>query len=397
MASSKNSRKVLMVLESNYPTEGGGGAEGQLRTLCRYLKAHGVPVSVIVPMRADGAQQEHDSVDGVRVWRIPFPKLRKIGGAVMLARLVFALFRRRREYHVIHAHMANNMAVACCAVGCLLGKPVIVKITGSLELDQGFLDARQRGPGVQMKRWLFRSATYFQATSNEIRDRLLEQGISSARVRVIPNAVDTPRFATLNTAATRAGDHPATAVCVGRLSAEKAPDVLLDAWLEAFPPDAKVRLLLVGDGAMREVLERRIEEFRRGEQIRLLGPQRDITPYLAEADIAVLPSLHEGLSNALLEYMAAGLPVLGTRISGTVDFIEHGLNGWLVEPGDRGQLAAGLRALLETDHVRLRAMGEAARQRVVSRARTDIVVGQLADLYEIDMAVPKPVPQNRIA
>lgn len=391
----KSGRKVLMVLESNYPTEGGGGAEGQLRTINRYLNTRGIPVSVIVPMRSDGVQREHDSVDGVPVWRIPYPKVRKIGGLVMLCRLAAALYWRRRDYDVIHAHMAHNMAAVASAAGRLLGKPVIVKVTGSMEMDDGILDVAHHGPGAFIKRALFRCATYFQATSQEIRDRLIEIGIAAGRIRVIPNAVDIERFASAANREDGPGDRPMTAIYVGRLSEEKAPGILLSAWLEAFSVDAPVRLLLVGDGAMRESLKRQIADAGRENQVVLLGPQADVGAFLAQADLAVLPSLHEGLSNALLEYMAAGLPVLGTRVSGTVDFIKPGLNGWLVEPGDSAALAENLRMLAAMDRAALRAKGMVARQHVMSRARIDAVVGQLAELYQLDAGLLKTAPQHR--
>src|SRR5690606_3129742 len=211
------------------------------------LRARGVPVSVIVPMRSDGIQREYDSVDGVPVWRIPYPKVRKIGGLVLLWRLAASLVRRRREYDVIHAHMAHNMAALCCAMGRLLGKPVVVKVTGSLEMDGGILDVNHSSPGAAIKRALFRLATYFQATSREIRDRLTGIGIAADRVHVIPNAVDLDRFAPVANRVREEGS-PFTAACVGRLSEEKAPDILIDAWISAFPADARVRLLLVGDG-----------------------------------------------------------------------------------------------------------------------------------------------------
>ncbi|HEX7046972.1 MAG TPA: glycosyltransferase family 4 protein [Gammaproteobacteria bacterium] len=396
MTLDKGDRKVLMVLESNYPTEGGGGAEGQLRTICRYLKEHDIPVSIIVPMRQDGAQCEHDSIDGVSVWRIPYPKLRKVGGFVMLARLMIALFKRCRDYHVIHVHMAHNMASVSSAVGWLLGKTVIVKITGSLEMADGVLDSGRRSPGVVIKRWLLRHATYFQATSHEIRNRLIENGIDANRVRVIPNAVDLARFAAMTKSRDASTGRPMTMIYVGRLSEEKAPDVLLEAWIDAIPVDSRAQLMLIGDGAMRASLEQKITQAGRAGQVVLHGPQEDIGPFLAQADVAVLPSLYEGLSNALLEYMASGLPVLGTRVSGTVDFIEDGQCGWLVEPGDKEQLAGRLRTLMSMDRARLREMGEMACQRVASRARIERVIGQLAELYEIDADLLKHKPQGKL-
>lgn len=391
---STRGQRILMVLESNYPTEGGGGAEGQLRTICRYLKQCCIPVRVIIPMRADGIPVEHDTVDDVPVWRIRYPRLRKIGGMVLLAKLACALIAQRNQYDVIHAHMANNMAAVCCALGQLLGKTVVVKITGSLELDQGVLDTSQRKPAFMLKRMLFRRATWFQATSIEIRDRLIENGIVADRIRVIPNAVDVARFAAQKDDAGAASSGALTGVYVGRLSPEKAPDLLVAAWLDAVPFDSKARLLLIGDGAMHEALATQIATAGREHQVQLLGPQEDVAQFLQTADFAVIPSLYEGLSNALLEYMAAGLPVLGTRVSGNVDFIDAQC-GWLVEAGDQQAMAEQLRQVMHVDRPLLRQMGAAARRRVASRARIDAVIAQLAELYEIDTGLLQQAPQNK--
>lgn len=394
MDMSRQGRRILMVLESNYPTEGGGGAEGQLRTICRYLRKCCIPVRVIIPMRADGIPVEYDTVDDVPVWRIRYPRLRKIGGVVLLAKLARALVAQRHEYDVIHAHMANNMAAVCCGLGRLLGKTVVVKITGSLELDKGVLDTSQRNPAFMLKRMLFRQATYFQATSIEIRDRLVENGISPERIRVIPNAVDVARFSMVEDGGRPARDSAPTAIYVGRLSPEKAPDLLIAAWIESVPADSAAKLLLVGDGAMRDQLAVQIKTAGRDHQVRLLGAQEDVTQFLKIADFAIIPSLYEGLSNALLEFMAAGLPVLGTRVSGNVDFIDAQC-GWLVDAGDQQALARQLKNVMRIDRALLRQMGAAARRRVTSRARIDAVIAQLAELYEIDAGLLKQAPANK--
>jgi len=380
-----------MILESCFPTEGGGGAEGQVRTLSGYLRQCGVPVTIVVPMVPHGLQREHDEVDGVPVWRIPYPRIRKLGGFVMMARFAWFLFRNRRNYEVIHAHIANNLAVMSSLAGRALGKTVIVKMTGSLELAQGILDSGTKNLALSLKRGALKRANYFQATSSEIQERLLENGFHADRVKVIPNAVDVDRFA--DAARNRKADapHPRTAVYVGRLEPDKGTDVLVDAWIEAFGKREGIQLLLVGEGGQRNLLEQMISEHGREQDIRLLGPQVDVGPFLASADFAVLPSRYEGLSNALLEYMAAGLPVLGTRVSGTVDYIEQGRCGWLVDSDNKAQLVTQLRYIANLDMETLQKLGAQARHYVVARARIDNVVAQLAGLYEIESAFIKQV------
>lgn len=384
MKSRMSEQEVIMVLESCFPTEGGGGAEGQVRTLSRYMTAQGIPVRIVVPMAPRGLQQEHDMVDGVAVWRIPYPPIRKIGALVMIAKLAWFLFRRRRHYRVIHAHIAHNLAAVSSVAGRLLGKTVIVKATGSLELAEGILDRNNRRLAATLKRAGLKNATWFQATSREIEKCLLENGFEPGRIRVIPNAVDIERFSHRPGAAHRHDDAPLTAVYVGRLENDKGTDVLVSAWIAAFPQGANVRLLLIGEGSQRALLERTIVENGRENDVRLMGAQEDVSRFLAEADFAVLPSRHEGLSNALLECMAAGLPVLGTRVSGTVDFIQPERCGWLVDPADGAQMAGQLKRIAALGRATLETMGSRARQKVSDLARIDAVTRKLLALYEID-------------
>lgn len=377
-------RKVLMVLESCYPTEGGGGAEGQVRTLCRYLSERGIPVEIIAPLTREAPQVVHDVIDGVPVWRIPYPQVRLVGGFMMLLRLATFLVRHRREYDVVHAHIAHNMAAVSCIFGRLLGKTVIVKLTGWLEIKHGVLAPGWR-PFMMLKRATLHLAHYIQATSSQIRDRLVARGFREDRVCVIPNAVDIRRFCGMRDVS-QAGN-ALTGVYVGRLVPEKGLDTLVAAWIAAFSANDRVKLMLVGEGALRDELGALIRRHGREHQLQLLGARADVEVFLAAADFGVLPSLYEGLSNTLLEYMAAGLPVLGTRVSGTEDFIEHGTCGWIVEPGDTAAMAACLREIGGMDHAALASLGAAARQRVTARAGIDAVVARLAELYDMTAAL----------
>ncbi len=375
--------RVLFVLESAFPVYGSGGAEAQVRILASALQARGIPVQLISPRVSYGDPLEHENINGLSVWRITYPYVRLLGGLVLLARLAWYLIRKRRHYDVIHAHIAHNMAAVACAVGALLGKPVVVKITGWLEMERGILSNRA-GPLGKLRRLAMRRATFYQATSSEIA-RLLEQcGFARDKIINLPNAVDLSRFH-------RDGmpvggesndcERPLTGVFVGRLVPQKGLDVLLAAWVRAFDPDARVRLIVVGDGPLQESLERQVSEAKREHQIEFVGQSQDVPRYLAIADFGLLPSAFEGLSNTLLEYLSSGLPVIGSRISGTEDFIVTGETGWLFEAGNVSALAECLEQVAAADGTRRSEMGRASRELVAKRAGLDQVVGRLLGLY----------------
>jgi glycosyltransferase involved in cell wall biosynthesis len=288
------------------------------------------------------------------------------------------LWRRRARYDAVHVHIGHHLAVVTCVVGELLRKPVVVKISGWWELEQGLL-ARRRGPLVALARHCLKRATAIQAISTSIAAELARQGFPADRVVVLPNAVDTSRF---RTRAASRPDGPFTAVVVGRLVREKGLEALLDAWAAAFRgKDGAVRLRLVGGGPLDGSLRARANELAIASQVELLGPTDRVEEVLAEADVGVLPSRIEGLSNALLEFMASGLPVIATRVSGSEDFVRPGRNGWLVEVGEVPSLAAALQEAHALRGERLRDLGRNARADVSAAAALDTVVGRLLELY----------------
>ncbi|HZZ92463.1 MAG TPA: glycosyltransferase family 4 protein [Usitatibacter sp.] len=384
---------VLLVLEATFPREGGGGAESQVFTLARCLAARGLRIVVVVPRVAEGPQALRETIEHFEVVRIPYPRTRVLGGIVLLARLAALLVAWRGRYSAIHAHIAHNMAATSTVVGRLLGKPVFVKITGVHEIHGGILDPRPR-LSVRLRRWALRRATRMQATSTRISRLLVDRGFGPAQVALLPNGVDTARFARRSrNAALRGelcGDAPRVGIFVGRLSPEKALFLLLDAWARAFDPRAC--LLLVGEGPLRDELGARARELGIASQVVFAGHRADVGDLLSTADFAILPSHGEGLSNALLEYMAAELPVVGSRVSGTEDFVEAA-HGWLFEPGDGAGLERALRAVSAMPDADLRRMGLAARDRVESLASLDAVTGRLLSLYGLEPAGPLAAAQ----
>ncbi|HXY05925.1 MAG TPA: glycosyltransferase family 4 protein [Burkholderiaceae bacterium] len=375
---------VLMVLESAYPCPVGGGAEGQVRTLSTSLVTRGVKVIVVTPLLYFGPQARTEFIDGAEVVRLRYPRMPMIGGLMMLGQLAWFLVRRRHDYSVVHAHIANNMAALSCLIAPLLGKPVIVKLTGLTEIAGGIL-APRAGVGTQLKKLAVRRARYYQATSSHIGRMLAAAGFRPQKIRQIPNAVDTRSSerpgrdlslrAELCAGASRVG------VFVGRLAPEKGLDVLLNAWAEAFRSRDDVRLLVVGAGVSMESLQTLAQTLGIGQQVLFVGHTPTPARYLAVADFALLPSLQEGLSNALLEAMSAGLPTIGSRISGNEDFIVPGKTGWLFTAGSVPELRACLSAAAQMDLGQIDQMGVAAKRFVNDHASIAAVVGRLLDLY----------------
>lgn len=369
--------RILMVLESEFPVARGGGSEIQLRTLGEALRRRGHRVTVLTPRLALGPQATASRHFGLAVGRLAYPRVRLVGGLLMLARMALFLRGHGRRYDVVHVHIAHHLALVCCAVAPTVGLRSVVKVSGWWELGRGLM--RKDAMLTRVLRPLWRRADAWQAVSTRIAHELVGLGIARERVHDIPNAVDLKRYPMRERA--RPAGTPRTLVFVGRLAPEKDLRNLVRAWADVFAGRADRRLWLVGTGREEKPLRRLVEKLGCTGNIEFLGHRDDVATVLAEADVGVLPSLMEGLSNTLLEFMASGMPVLASRVSGSEDLVRDGQTGWLHEPGDATGMAAALRAMDADSDERLAAMGRAARAAVERHAASDVIIGRLLATY----------------
>ncbi len=210
-------------------------------------------------------------------------------------------------------------------------------------------------------------------------------GRAGTRTDVIPSGVDTDRFRPGQdrvAAKARLGLAPSTAVVgtVGRLEPRKGTDTLLAALasLRAERPD--VALVVVGEGPLRADLAARAEQLGVASVVRWLGDRTDVDEVLAALDVFVLPSRTEGMSNALLEAMAMGLPVVATAVGGTPEVITDGQSGHLVGADDPASMAAAVDRVL-VDPTGGARLGRAARTVVEERYGARSMVRRLEAVY----------------
>lgn len=371
--------RIVMVVQGYVPSV--GGAERQAITLAQALQQAGHGVRVLCP-RLDPAHGAGPGWhQGVELWRIGYPRWPGIGALVLLLKQAWFMHRTRGSYDAVHVQIADQMGAVAVLAGRLLGKPVVVKFAGSWERERGSL--RRRGLLPKLLRLMLRRASAVQATSRRFVRELAGFGFRGERLHWLPNAVDVSRFAgrAPDVAAPSMGAHR-TLLFVGRLVPDKGLDVLLRAWALTLGRDSGGwRLRLVGEGAQFAALAELARALSIADSVDFVGELESVDEELRRADASVLPSLREGLSNALLEAMAASLPVVATRVSGSEDFIRSGHNGWLCEPGDIDSLAEALSALGATDPGELQRMGRQAREDVERHASLAVVTRQLLQLY----------------
>jgi L-malate glycosyltransferase len=167
---------------------------------------------------------------------------------------------------------------------------------------------------------------------------------------------------------------------VGRLEEQKGHTHLLAALPELVGLIPGLTVLLVGEGREEENLRRQVEELGLSATVRFLGTRRDLAAIYRALDLFVHPSLWEGLPLALLKAMGAGLPVVATRVSGSLEAIENGVNGCLVAPVDPAALARAILELHRQPEMRRR-LGVAARATVRARYSLEAMLQRLEELY----------------
>jgi glycosyltransferase involved in cell wall biosynthesis len=212
------------------------------------------------------------------------------------------------------------------------------------------------------------------------------------RWELIPSGVDVDRFDGGTTAAeakAALGLDPARPVVgtVGRLEERKGHDQFLHGAHEMLVRANGMRpqILIVGDGPLRERLTAQAADLGMADSVRFTGAVTDVRLPLAAMDVFVLPSNAEGMSNALLEAMAARRPVVATAVGGTCEVLDGDGSGTLVPPGDPQALASAVMALL-ADPARAERVGETARRRVIERFSARAMVARLESLYEDRLA-----------
>lgn len=371
--------RVLMVSPQFRPMV--GGYERAAERLSQALVARGHHVTVVAERR-DGVWPALERCDGLTVRRLRVttrPGLHLASGAVALAG--FLLVHGRR-FDVFHVHQYGWAAAVAVLFGRLFGRPVVLKLTGTEE--NSILVALRKDWLPPLLEGLHRRIDAFLASSDRVAEEIERFGIPPERIHRIPNGVDVERLRPLpaperNALRRRLGVEGVTvALYVGRLSQEKNPLGLAEAWRRLGPPE-DARLVFVGDGPEREELARRAAGC--GDSVRMIGSVRDPLEWYQAADLFVLPSIREGLSNSLLEALACALPVVSTPVSGSEDVFAAAEVGVLADGPDAASLAEALQQLL-SDSARRTACSVEARRLAVARFSLDRVTADVVSLYE---------------
>lgn len=352
-----------------------GGMESHVQTLARELSAE---VDVEVLVSNDGRQTVRETLDGMPVTRIG--TLASFASASVNPGMARAI--RQAAADVVHFHHPNPTGVLSYLASGRRG-PLVVTYHSDI--------IRQRVLGAAFAPVLHRflrgahailaSSPDYAASSPVLRRH-------AERVRVIPFGIDAASFERADAeevAEIRARYGPRLVVAAGRLVYYKGFDYLVRAM-----GAVDGRLVILGDGPLRRALQALAEELGVGQRVTLAGAVPELAPWYHAADVFALPAVarSEAFGLVQLEAMAAGTPVVNTRLDSGVPFVSRdGETGITVPPADADALAAALRRLLNDAALRRR-LGDAARERV---RREFSLEGMVADTLAVYREAATPV------
>ncbi|HYV18044.1 MAG TPA: glycosyltransferase [Verrucomicrobiae bacterium] len=351
-----------------------GGAERLLLLSAPRLRALGFDVR-IGTFKDGGALAPSFERAGVPVVHFGARHRRDLGSCLRLAR-----YLKTERIDVLHAHLfyAN---VAARLAGRLAAVPVVLTAHHDTDLWMG--------PHHRfVERVTARLSDRVLTCSEAVRRFAIERhGLSAGRVVTLANAIDVEAIPSGTEARARArallGAAPEDRLVgtLGRLhEPKKGLKPFLSAAARVAAADQRVRFVLIGDGPARQDLERFTASLGLGDRVRFAGERTDVELLLPGFDLLVQPSLWEGFGLSALEGMAAGLPVVASRVGGVPEVIRDGVDGILVPPGDPVRLAEAMTAILR-DPDRAARLGASGRARARREFHVDRLVRETASLY----------------
>lgn len=372
--------KVLYVVDGL----GHGGAERRCLLLAEAAVRAGYRVRVVPVFRAE---HEYPVPDGVELGR-------GLTGPNTPGRRYRLLWREMRDFRpdVYHGFLGTGTLGAVVARAAGVPVRVISLVTGMFE------DYAPPTAERLKARLALACASVGQANSRRVyrfyRDawRIPERNLVN-----IPNFIDADRVPCRDNALRAEvrdelglADDEFVFATVARLDAYKGHDDLLHAAADISADCPKARWVFIGDGPNRAEFEELSEQLQLSGRARFLGLRDDVLRLLQGMDGFILPSLFEGMPNALLEAMAAGLPAIGTRVAGSEELIVPGRTGWLVDIRDRAGLAVAMRECV-ADPAQSIQMGLAGRRRIEQEYHQPVVIERFFQLYR-ELAARRPRP-----
>ncbi len=345
------------------------GTETQLVALIRHLdRARFRPFLCL--LRGENERSKSLEPAGCTVLRLALRSFRH--PATPFKALLLARFLRRQQIDVFQVYFPDSTCFGV-PVARLAGVRHVIRTRNNLGHDRTPL---RRWLSKFYKRWTDVLVANCEACRRAV---LADEGLAPESVVVLENGVDLSRFDDVRPL--RAHSGPRRIGLVANLRPVKGLELFVQAAARVCSTHSDVMFQIAGEGELRPQLEQLVKTLNLEERFSLPGSIVDIPKFLAGLDIAVLCSHSEGMSNALLEYMAAGRAIVATAVGANQELIEDGVSGLLVPPGDLGGLVLAIKGSLR-DPIWAAQLGAAARRRAFERYSRQAMVRRFEDFYE---------------
>ena len=367
--------RVMMLIQA-YRLHNYGGAERQLASLVPLFRQRDIEVHILT--RRHPGTKAYEEVQGVPVYRT-FDFKNSILTSLAFSMSGLKHIRRLRP-HVLHAHGLFSPTTTATTAHQMFGIPVVAKVLRGGVLGD-VIRIKQKPMGQRRIAHLSKNVDRFITISEEIQQELIAEGVRAEKCYYIPNGVDVERFRPLTSEQKRKqreamglSDGPLV-VYVGRLVPEKRVDKLIHSWETVRQKFPNSQLLIIGTGSEDATLQKLAVP-----NIQFVGRVDDTSTWLQVADLFVLPSISEGLSNSLLEAMACSLPIIATAVGAAPNLIRPQENGWCIPPDDLNALTDALMASLDNlDYCQ--PMGKRNRDRILNDFQLSVTADKLCRLY----------------
>jgi len=361
------SKLNLLMLNFEFPPIGGGAGYALLAILKQYANRNDMRVDVLASAPPLGGKQLGIFIekfsDNITIYKVGLHKKNlhfwrktEVIEWLFKAKFYYRKLLRENDYDFVHAFFGFPTAYLCYRSADKL--PYIISLRGSDVPGQHTrlkLDYKILGPLLFKPIW--RKAALLVACSEGLKERAL-RFLSDVSIDVIPNGVDLDRFSPIEKAESSDMLRLAT---VGRLSVTKRVEILIDAARILHNDGCNIHFTIVGGGKFEQKLRQIVSESNLSDIVEMTGRiEAEKMPQMyRQHDIFVSASMQEGMSNAMLEAMASGLPIVTTRCEGVEELIKD--NGFIVENAQAEQIAEAVKRLAE-DRETYRYMSRAARQ-----------------------------------
>lgn len=376
----KSVQNVFMLTNSFAPLSP-GGSERQAEYLSAYLSRKQIGVTVIT--RHAQSLPRFEEKDGYKIIRIPQLGPGKIKTLTFVLGAVLTIILKKNSFDILHAHLVNSPAFVAVIAGRMIGKKTIVKFRSSGQ-GSDFRKSQKDLSGIVRMAALKRWADRFVVLTEEMRNELVDAGFRYDRVVRMFNGIETNYYAPANDVErlkdTALPSGKVALLYTGRLTSVKNLPLLLLAMKKAVTRYPDLYLTLVGNGEEKDSLLVLANQLGIQANVTFAGETDNVRDYLRNADIFVLSSSVEGISNSLLEAMSCGLACISTNVGGAKEILDNGECGILVEPNDVDAFADSIVSLaLDPDLVKR--FGRLARQKILDNYSISAIGESYIALY----------------